>query len=76
MKLKGGAFIKVKKYSIRMVNNSPKRSKDKKSQKKGGSFGWLRGPSFFGNLTSTIIIFWSINDSSAPGRASLSLSNG
>ncbi len=47
-----------------MVNNSPKKSKDlpagrqgKKSQKKGGSFGWLRGPSFFGNFTSTIIIF-------------------
>ncbi len=40
-----------------MSNNSPKKPKDKKPQKKGGAFGWLRGPSFFGNITSTIIIF-------------------
>ncbi len=40
-----------------MANVSPKKPKDKKPQKKGGAFGWLRGPSFFGNITSTIIIF-------------------
>ncbi len=40
-----------------MANISPKKPKDKKPQKKGGAFGWLRGPSFFGNITSTIIIF-------------------
>ncbi len=40
-----------------MANVSPKKPKDKKPQKKGGTFGWLRGPSFFGNITSTIIIF-------------------
>ncbi len=40
-----------------MSTNSSKKSKGKKSPKKWGGLGGLRGPSFFGNITSTIIIF-------------------
>ena len=56
----GLSYYDTEEYSVPMANNPPKKSKEHrvKDRRKLGGWNPLKGgPSFFGNLTTTIIIF-------------------